>query len=47
MVGESKIRAWWNRITQSSESQQMVSEQNAVAPAMDAVLHEFNTQLGV
>lgn len=47
MAGESKIRALWNRITQSVEPQQTALEQNAVAPVMDAVLHEFNTQLGV
>lgn len=47
MAGESRLRTWWNRITQSGGPQQPVSEQNTVVPTMDAVLHEFNTQLGV
>lgn len=46
MAGESRFRAWLNRMAGTESQVQDTTEQNAVSPVMDAVLHEFNTQLG-
>lgn len=46
MAGESRFRAWLNRMTGTESQAQDTTEQNAANPVMDAVLHEFNTQLG-
>lgn len=46
MAGESRFRAWLNRMTGTESQAQDTTEQNAANPMMDAVLHEFNTQLG-
>lgn len=46
MAGESKFRSWLSRLTQRSAPQSRVVEENTAGAAMNAVLNEFNTQLG-
>lgn len=46
MAGESRFLSWLNRLTGGGSHPQDAIEQNAITPSMDAVLHEFNTQLG-
>ena len=47
MAGESRFRAWLNKLGDWGNPQsQPAIEQNAVASVNDAILHEFNTQLG-
>lgn len=46
MAGESKFRAWLNKVAGADNPAQEMSNQNAITPATETVLHEFNTQLG-
>lgn len=45
MAGESRLRLWRSKEPQA-ETASAVTEQNAVSGVEEAVLHEFNTQLG-
>lgn len=46
MAGESWFRSLLNRFTSGSEPPQDTVEQNNITPVVEAVLNEFNTQLG-
>lgn len=46
MAGESWFRSLLNRFTSGGEPPQDTVEQNNITPVVEAVLNEFNTQLG-
>lgn len=46
MAGESWFRSLLNRFTNGGEPPQDTVEQNNITPVVEAVLNEFNTQLG-
>ena len=45
MAGESRLRLWRSKEPQA-ETASAATEQNAASGIEEAVLHEFNTQLG-
>ena len=46
MAGESRFRSWLTRLTGGENHPRDTTEQNAISSTVEAVLHEFNTQLG-